>query len=41
MPLHEKLGIPASTRASFYLYSTREEADALVSGIYAAREVFA
>jgi len=27
-PLHEKFGIPATTRASFYLYSTKEEVDA-------------
>jgi cysteine desulfurase/selenocysteine lyase len=26
MPLHEKFGIPASTRASFYVYNTEEEA---------------
>jgi cysteine desulfurase / selenocysteine lyase len=29
-PLHHKLGIPASARASFYLYNTREEVDVLV-----------
>jgi cysteine desulfurase / selenocysteine lyase len=39
-PLHEKFGIPASTRASFYLYSTREEVDALVDGIYSVKKVF-
>jgi cysteine desulfurase/selenocysteine lyase len=39
-PLHSKLGIPASTRASFYLYSTREEVDALVNGIYKVKQVF-
>lgn len=27
MPLHERLGIPASTRASFYLYNTLDEVD--------------
>ena len=41
MPLHEKLGIEASTRASFYLYSTLEEVDALVDGIYSAKRLFA
>ncbi|MFC4356939.1 aminotransferase class V-fold PLP-dependent enzyme [Halobium salinum] len=40
-PLHDKLGIPASTRASFYLYNTREEVDALVEGVDEARELFA
>lgn len=32
-PLHERLNLPASTRASFYLYSTRSEVDALVAGL--------
>jgi len=39
-PLHEKFGIPATTRASFYLYSTRAEVDKLVEGIYNVRKVF-
>jgi cysteine desulfurase/selenocysteine lyase len=39
MPLHDKLGVTASTRASFYLYSTREEVDALVSGLYTVKTV--
>jgi len=39
-PLHEKLGIPATTRASFYLYSTKEEVNALVNGIYKVKRVF-
>jgi cysteine desulfurase / selenocysteine lyase len=33
MPLHQKLDLPASTRASFYLYNTKEEVDFLVKGI--------
>jgi cysteine desulfurase/selenocysteine lyase len=33
MPLHERLGIPASARASFYLYTTQSEIDALVAGL--------
>ena len=41
MPLHEKLGLPATTRASFYLYNSPEEIDRLVEGLYAVREVFA
>lgn len=40
-PLHERLGVSASTRASFYLYSTREEVDALIEGLYRVKEVFA
>jgi len=39
-PLHEKFGIPASTRASFYLYSMKEEVDALVNGIYTVKKMF-
>lgn len=39
-PLHEKFGIPASTRASFYLYSTKEEVDLLVEGIYKVKRYF-
>ncbi|WP_332897614.1 aminotransferase class V-fold PLP-dependent enzyme [Haladaptatus sp. CMSO5] len=40
-PLHDRLGISASARASFYLYNTREEIDALVDAVDAARELFA
>jgi cysteine desulfurase/selenocysteine lyase len=39
-PLHEKFGIPASSRASFYLYNTREEVDLLVDGLYKVKELF-
>lgn len=41
MPLHEKYEIPASTRASYYLYNTPEEIDSLVEGLYRVKEVFA
>ncbi len=41
MPLHEKLGLAATTRASFYLYNTPDEIDRLVEGLYAVKEVFA
>jgi cysteine desulfurase/selenocysteine lyase len=34
MPLHEKLGISATARASFYLYSTPQEVDQLAEGLY-------
>jgi len=39
-PLHEKFGIPATTRASFYLYNTKEEVDLLVNGIYKVKKMF-
>jgi len=39
-PLHEKFGIQATSRASFYLYSTKEEVDLLVNGIYKVKEMF-
>ena len=41
MPLHQKLGIPASSRASFYLYNTKEEVDKLVIGLNKVRQIFA
>ena len=40
-PLHDRLGIAASSRASFYVYNTREEIDELLSGIDDARQLFA
>jgi len=40
-PLHDKLGVPASARASFYIYNTRDEVDALVEALDDARELFA
>ncbi len=40
MPLHEILGIPASTRASFYLYNSTRDIDALVEAIYKVKKVF-
>ncbi len=39
-PLHEKFGIPATSRASFYLYNTKAEVDLLVNGIYKVKEMF-
>jgi cysteine desulfurase/selenocysteine lyase len=41
MPLHECLGIPASARASFYLYNTFAEVDVLIDGLYSAQKAFA
>ena len=40
-PVMERFGVPATARASFAVYNTKEEVDALVEGIQAAREVFA
>ena len=40
MPLHDKYNIPASTRASFYLYNTRKDVDVLVSGIETVKKYF-
>ena len=40
-PVHERFGIPASARASFYVYNTPAEIDALVAGLRQAVEVFA
>ena len=40
MPLHEKLGIPASARASFHCYTAEEESEALVRGLHRARKGF-
>jgi cysteine desulfurase/selenocysteine lyase len=39
-PLHQKMGIPASARASFYIYNTVEEIDALVDAVDDARQLF-
>jgi cysteine desulfurase/selenocysteine lyase len=40
MPIHEKFGIPASTRASFYLYNSAAEVDRLVEALYKVKGVF-
>lgn len=39
-PLTRILGVPATARASFYLYNTEEEVDALVKGLAKAKEYF-
>ena len=41
MPIHQKFGIPASTRASFYLYNTLGEIDKLVESLYRVKARFA
>ena len=40
MPLHDRLGIPASVRASFHCYSLREDVDALVESLRGVRKLF-
>ena len=40
IPLHDKLKIPASTRASFHLYNTKEDIDKLVKGLKEAVKFF-
>jgi cysteine desulfurase/selenocysteine lyase len=39
-PLMDRLGVPATARASLAFYNTREEIDALVAGLARVREVF-
>jgi len=39
-PLMDRFGVPATARASFALYNTRDEADALVAGVRRVLEVF-
>ena len=39
-PLHERLGLMATARASVYLYNTRQEIDRLVEGIRTAQRLF-
>ena len=39
-PLHRRLGVTASTRASSYLYTTHEEVDRLLDGVAAASAFF-
>ena len=40
-PLMQRLGVAATNRASFYLYTIPEEIDQLVEGLYAVHKVFA
>ncbi|MDP9400829.1 MAG: SufS family cysteine desulfurase [Actinomycetota bacterium] len=40
-PLMRRLGVPATTRASFAVHNTRADVDALVAGVERVREVFA
>jgi len=40
MPLHERFSLPATTRASFYLYTLEEEIDRLIEGLYEVKQIF-
>jgi cysteine desulfurase/selenocysteine lyase len=40
MPLMEKMGWPATARASFYLYNTEQDVDQLVAALHKALEIF-
>lgn len=40
MPLHTKLGIEASLRASFYLYNTKQDVDKLITSLQKALQFF-
>ncbi len=35
-----RLNVPATTRASFYVYNTREDVDALVAALGRVRDIF-
>lgn len=39
-PLHIKLGLPATTRASFYLYNSKEDVDSLIKGLDKVKQMF-
>jgi cysteine desulfurase / selenocysteine lyase len=41
MPLHERLGLAATARASFYIYNTTGEVDRLIDGLYDVKRFFA
>lgn len=40
MPLHTKLGIDASVRASFYLYNSKEDVEKLIASLHKALHLF-
>lgn len=40
MPLHHKLKVPATARASFYLYNTTDEVDLLVKSLHKVKKIF-
>ncbi|MGQ0602378.1 MAG: cysteine desulfurase [Anaerolineales bacterium] len=40
MPLHDRFNLPATARASFYLYTVPSEIDQLIDGLYKVKKVF-
>jgi cysteine desulfurase/selenocysteine lyase len=40
-PLHLKYGLPATTRASFYIYNSKDEVDLLINGLEKVKKTFA
>jgi cysteine desulfurase/selenocysteine lyase len=40
MPLHDRFDLPATSRASFYLYNVPEEVDRLIEGLYKVKKMF-
>jgi cysteine desulfurase/selenocysteine lyase len=39
-PVMERLGVPATTRASFYLYTLPDEVDRMIEGLHLVRRTF-
>ena len=39
-PLMRRLDVPATARASFYIYNDRSDIDALIEGVHKAKEIF-
>ncbi len=40
MPLHKEIDVPATVRASFYIYNTKEDIDILVEKIKLSKKIF-
>ncbi|QQG41026.1 MAG: cysteine desulfurase [Candidatus Levyibacteriota bacterium] len=40
MPLHKRLGVPATARASFYIYNDEEDVDKLIDGLKEVKKIF-
>ncbi len=40
MPLHIRLGLGATSRASFYIYNVKEDVDKLVAGLFKVKKIF-
>jgi cysteine desulfurase/selenocysteine lyase len=40
MPLHDRLCLPATSRASFYLYNVPADVDRLIDGLYKVKKLF-